>query len=770
MKNRFLKSIRILPLILPIVFILYFFGYMPPKYNVTLYTDNIQGEGLGSVFLSTEEYFSYNYQAHFYFGSQLKHVDILGIHYDVDELSMQFSDVTEADFLGFDVSAFGIPLGHYDFENIAEGDYGPVVASPLEGGKGAHLVFEEPTQETAIAFAFPFIPLWFWISYWVLFLVISLLISFGLSFITDRYPGIRFPLLSISAIAVVMIAGCWFNGSLPYVDYLKFLINLVIVCSVALLINSLMLPFLGTVITMLFTTVWYIANYFVIMYRSKPITPADLKAVGTAREVLGGYTLTPSIQMVIGVILILAYLAAVVVFWHKNHQKDQSKKRMIIKRAVGVLVSIVLLFFSFHNPVYNSLTKFQWDAMLLNNFHKDGMVLTFMKSLSGAQIDRPEGYSKEKANSFLAEYQNYEPETNETRPTNIIMVMNEAFSDLRTVGLDASVDVMPFIDSLDKNAIVGNLFVSVYGGGTCNTEFEALTGNSLAFMNPGAYPYTENVTEPMFSLAKYFADRGYMTNAFHANAATNWNRNKVYPNLGFEKFYSIRDYYDHGDVEELHTHPADIADYRFMEDVSEENKDTPRFLFNVTMQNHSPYDRWEDVEEADSVKDMELGFDGKVYLSLVKASDEAVRQLVKTYQDSEEPTMIILFGDHEPSLTRSTQSQIYTSAGQLNWFQSKFFIWTNYETESVQNATISANYLPWLILERGHFELPPYVQFLADVHEKYPIITSQGIVGADGMTYGTFHDVLDDPLIQKYQYIQYANLIGDLDDGWFTVK
>ncbi len=74
--------------------------------------------------------------------------------------------------------------------------------------------------------------------------------------------------------------------------------------------------------------------------------------------------------------------------------------------------------------------------------------------------------------------------------------------------------------------------ISVFGGGMCNTEFEALTGNTLAFLGAGAYLYTENVTKPMFSLAQYFKNPGHVTESFHANEAQSWNRNMVYPNLG----------------------------------------------------------------------------------------------------------------------------------------------------------------------------------------------------------------------------------------------
>ena len=274
-------------------------------------------------------------------------------------------------------------------------------------------------------------------------------------------------------------------------------------------------------------------------------------------------------------------------------------------------------------------------------------------------------------------------------------------------------------------------------------------------------------------MADYFRNNGYITEAFHANEPQNWNRNMVYPNLGFSEFHSIEDYPAFSDETWLHGHPADIADYLYMESVDEEYSDRPRFLFNVTMQNHSGYERWEDVERVDSVEEYgsELYLDTQIYLSLVKASDDEIKQLIETYQNDSEPTMIIFFGDHQPGLPLVAREEIYTSAQYIiDNFKTKFFIWTNYETEAQHGMAISANYLPWLILDRGNFPLPPYVQMLKELYEHYPIISSQGVMDIDGNIYTGVAEVMDDPLIQKYQYIQYANLFDEIDPAWFEVK
>lgn len=775
MKCKIRERLVALFITLPLVFVLVFFGYFPVHYDVILKTDNVVGEGICQSYVCpTEEYAAF-YKVAFYFGSVLKEATIKGYHYDVDNISFVISDVSEFDICSIDSYWKGIHLNHFDASDLMpEGE-------DLEGKSGhlysrdnvIHVDVFDPDEGTIVSFGKPYIPAWFWVVYFSILIFIAVLFSFLLGYILDRIPVLKLPAMSVSAIIVTLLAGGFFCGSLPYVTYINFLLNWLFLFALSLLLNAITLPFLGTVLTMTFTTFWYIANYFVITLRNKPIMPADLKAIGTAREVMGGYTFTPSWKMVLGVAVVVFYAVLVVHIWKKNKPMErQPLKKQLIWRGASAVAAVLLMVIGVNTHAFKSLNSFAWDMVLLKSFHEEGMVTTYLKSAFNSVVKEPEGYSREKVNSYLAEYQDaQEPEG--IRPTNIIMVMNEAFSDLRTVGLNPEIDVMSYVDSLQENTVEGSLYVGVFGGGTCNTEFEALTGNTLAFLGPGAYPYTENVTKPLFSLASYFHNMGYHTETFHPNEPRNWNRNMAYPNLGFEKFNSINDFEAFGDVTYLHDLPADITDYRFIEAVDEEYKDKPRFLFDVTMQNHSGYERWLDVEKAATVAENgnDLYVDTQIYLSLVKASDDEVRQLVETYRNTDEPTMIVFFGDHQPGLPGVAINEVYTDlASQLDLYKSKFFVWTNYDTKEWHNAGLSANYLPWLILERGNFQLPPYVQMLKELYEHYPIISSQGVMDIDGNIYTGVAEVMDDPLIQKYQYIQYANLFDELDPAWFEVK
>ena len=777
MKNRFMGTFTALLITLPLVFVLLFFGYFPIHYDVVLHTDNVVGEGICQTYVCPPDGFAAFYKLEFYFGSELKKATLGGFHCDVDALTLVTSDVSQFDITTIDTYVKGIHLTHFDAGDILEpGELVEGQQAKLSSANGAiHVEVFDPNVGATITISKAFIPTWFWIAYFTVLVLIAILLAVMLRVIFNRIPAMKLPLFKMVCICITLLSGCFFCGSLPYATYVNFLLNWLFVFAVSLLFNAFTLPCLGTVLTMGFTTLWYIANYYVIQFRSKPIMPPDLKAAGTAAEVMGAYNFTPPWQMVLGVVVVITYAVILLRLCKKNKTDEKwSTKRRLFQRGISAAAAVVFIVVGINTKTFKSLNSFAWDAVLMKSFHEEGMVLTYLKSAFNSSVKRPEGYSRELVDSYLNEYRSADTVDSEAvQPTNIIMVMNEAFADLRTVGLTPSIDVMPYIDTLQENTVEGSLYVGVFGGGTCNTEFEALTGNTLAFLGTGAYPYTENVTEPLFSLAKYFKNRGYMTNAFHPNEANNWNRNMVYPNLGFETFYSIKDYEAFGEVTYLHDHPADISDYLYMEAVSEKNKDQPRFLFDVTMQNHSGYERWLDVEKADSVAENggNLYVDSQIYLSLIKSSDDDVKQLIETYRNSDEPTMIIFFGDHQPGLPNTAIDEIYTTVNtNLDYFKSKFFVWTNYESPQLHRAGLSANYLPWLILDQGNFPKPPYIQMLEELYTKYPVITSQGVMDIEGNFYTGVAEIMDDPLIQKYQYIQYANLFDEIDPAWFEVK
>ena len=230
--------------------------------------------------------------------------------------------------------------------------------------------------------------------------------------------------------------------------------------------------------------------------------------------------------------------------------------------------------------------------------------------------------------------------------------MNEAFSDPAILGdFETNEDYMPFVHSLMESetaeTISGNLNVSVLGGNTANTEFEFLTGNTMAFLPQGSVAYQQYVHGELPTIVSHLRDYGYKTIAMHPYNSTGWERNTVYPDFGFEESFFIRDF---NNPEKIRKYVSDLACYeKIIEEFHNKPENTPLFVFNVTMQNHSSYTEDFDNFTPDITVNNTNSKALNNYLSLMKISDEAIKKLICYFSEQDEDTIIVFFGDHQPT-------------------------------------------------------------------------------------------------------------------------
>ena len=103
--------------------------------------------------------------------------------------------------------------------------------------------------------------------------------------------------------------------------------------------------------------------------------------------------------------------------------------------------------------------------------------------------------------------------------------MNVSLILLYLVTFPATKDFMPYIRSLldgAPNTISGHLYVSVLGGNTANSEFEYLTGDSMAFLPSGSIPYQQYLNKYALSIVSHMKELGYSTTAMHPYNASGW--------------------------------------------------------------------------------------------------------------------------------------------------------------------------------------------------------------------------------------------------------
>ena len=128
------------------------------------------------------------------------------------------------------------------------------------------------------------------------------------------------------------------------------------------------------------------------------------------------------------------------------------------------------------------------------------------------------------------------------------------------------------------------------------------------------------------------------------------------------------------------------------------------------------------------------------YLSLVKLSDAALEQLITYFSGVEEKTVVVFFGDHQPSDTVAAPilkkngmvwNQLDEEETKLR-YQVPYVIWANYDIEEETDADTSVNYLAAEVLKRAGVPTSAYQNFLLELEEKYPIFSAIRMVDEQG--------------------------------------
>ncbi len=516
-----------------------------------------------------------------------------------------------------------------------------------------------------------------------------------------------------------------------------------------------------------------LANYYVLNFRSAPIMPWDIYSVRTALSVAGDFKYTlnrQAIFVLIGFILLIA-AESVVNLELKNATKW--KKHFWGIRIVGTIVFFTLLC-SFTNMLHqeSTISKYGiYDKLFTPTVmsKRDGTAVAFLIELQYISVDKPANYTPSAVDEILAPYN--EPGEVETVPAqlpNIIVVMNEAFSDPAVLApFETNEDYMPYMHSIQNgevaNTISGYLNVSVLGGNTANTEFEFLTGNTMAFLPQGSVAYQQYLKREIPSLASHLKALGYQTIATHPYNSTGWDRNKVYPLLGFDEMYFIKDYKK---PERIRKYVSDRACYDKIIDMYESKPNgTPFFVFNVTMQNHSSYtEEFENFTPDIKVKDSKSKALNN-YLSLMKISDTSIKYLTDYFSNVSEDTIIVFFGDHQP--TNSVVSNVWKLNGkngnelsdedEANRYKVPYFIWCNFDLATRTNVEISTNFLGSNILATAGIPMTAYEQYLYKLSENYPVITSIRTENSSGKSTDT-QNVMGE--LNNYAILQYDCIFG----------
>ena len=579
----------------------------------------------------------------------------------------------------------------------------------------------------------------------------------------ETFLALLMLLTPITAFYLMQFAYC---GNLPW-DYslsvllANYLCIGVVHFTLCALTNYIVLC---SVITHVLCFVWGIANYYVSLFRGTPILPWDFTALGTAAAVADSYRFSLNLQMVVCLLL----LAGMIFLLRKQLLRGRfrpSQKRLRLR--AGYLCAIAACAYPVLHPAALETFGIQtdvWDQS--GSYSQDGALAVFLRNTQFMSVEEPQDPSAENIERIAAGVAEKEPAVStDTRP-NIVAIMNESWADFEDFGnLSLSESVTDYIDSLD-NLIFGHTYTSVFGAGTSASEFEFLTGNSMAFLPSGSIPYQQYILEPSASLASLLKENGYRTLAFHPGERTSWQRNQAYPLLGFDEFKCVEDM--DVPVTEEHGYVSDQSSFnQIIYEFEHKDPEERLFLFNVTIQNHGSYtveDYPAEVQLTDEPGKYPMA---EQYLTLANKTDEAFRLLVDYFSQQEEPTIILMFGDHQPSVEQEfldkaygvTQNQM-TMEQYMGKYKTPFLIWANYDLPDDEIPTTSLNFLGQYLLSYAGIENSLYENYLQNFQEVLPAMTFVGYIDQNGKAYSHLEQNEYTTLIEDYRTLAYDNLFG----------
>ena len=489
-------------------------------------------------------------------------------------------------------------------------------------------------------------------------------------------------------------------------------------------------------------------DFYTLQLRGEPFLPWDLAQVSEAAGVASAAGIHVQTSMIFSAVLVLA-LTVGSFFLYRGRQKLPWVRRLA-GFAASTAAACALVFGVFLQPAVTQVLGILPDAWMQDRYYRYyGVVTSFLTNLTNLEIDKPESYSEEAIDAILDDveagekyttspaypdsYAAQTPAEERVEQPTILYVMDESYwdvSELEQYGFQFDTDVSANLHALQQSSAYGRVYSPSFGGGTCDVEFEALTGYSVSYLPNGSKPYQQHVTKPMFALPSYLKTQGYQTAAVHCFWARYWSRDTAYPNLGLDDFISLekmhgvekvrRHYWTTGLVTDDSMADQIIGQYETMK----EKSDAPVFLHAVTMQNHTNYnkDNYPDDERV-KVVSHPTGLKPSTVGALedfatgIRDADAMLGRLTEYFSQVDEPVILVFWGDHYNPI--DSNYDVYTATGYASdssadprLHQTTLLMWSNYSDQQVDLGTIAAYDISPVMMDIYGLEEPLYFQFL----------------------------------------------------------
>lgn len=475
----------------------------------------------------------------------------------------------------------------------------------------------------------------------------------------------------------------------------------------------------------LITTIWIgfgVTNGIILSNRVTPFTATDLTLAEFGLGIISKY-LSPFMTSLISGFLIVLVIGIVILFF----KGPKFKEKINYKRNILIVAAAWTILFGSTKLAITTNVISSYFGNIAFAYLDYGFPYCFANTLFNTGIDKPNDYSEEKMAAIsdlittkdttnvattietnnddilLASTEGGLNQDETEKKPNIVMVQLESFFDPTLVNfLEFSQDPVPNFRSLMENYPSGYVTVPSVGAGTANTEFEVLTGMSLKFFGPGEYPYKTILQESTAESINYdLKDLGYSTHAIHNNKGTFYNRNFVFSQLGFDTFTSL----EYMEVEEF-TAKDWAKDFYLTDEIlkSLDSTDGSDFVYTISVQAHGDYPK-EQVLENPIITVGGLPDEGTTnaftyYINQLYEVDQFIGQLTEALSQRDEDTVLVLFGDHLPTLGFKDED---LDNGSI--FQTEYVVWSNFdlerEDEDLTAYQLTASVLDSLNIDSG---------------------------------------------------------------------
>jgi len=528
----------------------------------------------------------------------------------------------------------------------------------------------------------------------------------------------------------------------PLILFLNLLPGVLLIWFFYFLSRRAWVGFLGSFVPVVGVS---LVNYFKIRLRSDPVLGADLRLAAEAGGIVGGYTLdiTWLVWFALGCFIVGLLFAILLI---------PKGSRGLKNRAFGALSCLALMGVAFAalftNPqIYRKTANNQyinpWSDVEV--YASKGCVYPFLYSFRDMFPTPPEGYHEKDAAEFLYQYE--DADIPEEQKVSVLGIMLEAFCDLTDFEALANVEDVKEVyapwHELEAQSISGDLLTNIFAGGTVDSEWAFLTG----------YSQHDDFRSPTDSYVWYLRNQGYQTFGSHPGYGWFYNRQNVNQYLGFEEYWFTENHYaDLVDPVSAVYHSDHILVQELLKQLEDRAADGPCFSFSVAYQNHGPYESaytagTQYLTSAATGLQEETCHIWNNYLAGAAETIDAMVELTAGLEESDEPVVLVLFGDHKPWGGNGNSAytdlgadfDISTLEGFYDYYSTPYLIWANSAAKAAlgrdfvgEGGDFSPCFLMAEVFDACGWEGPGFMELSRQVRDMTPLVHERGLYRKDG--------------------------------------